>query len=48
MRDYKKYDVWRKAHDFTLFIYKEIISEFPKSESRVFNIKRPAFALSIK
>ena len=32
MRDYKKYDVWQKAHEFTLYIYKEIIPHFPKSE----------------
>lgn len=32
MRDYRKYEVWQLAHALTLFVYKEIIMEFPKSE----------------
>ncbi len=32
MRDYKKYEVWQNAHELTLFMYKEIIPLFPKSE----------------
>ncbi|MBC7587706.1 MAG: four helix bundle protein [Chitinophagaceae bacterium] len=32
MRDYKKYEVWQNAHQLTLFVYKEIIPLFPKSE----------------
>jgi hypothetical protein len=32
MRDYRKYDVWVKAHQLVFFVYKEIIIEFPKSE----------------
>ena len=32
MRDYKKYDVWVKAHELTLFVYKTVIPQLPKSE----------------
>jgi len=32
MRDYKKYDVWKKAHELVLFTYKEIIRLFPPEE----------------
>jgi four helix bundle protein len=32
MRDYRKYDVWRLGHEFTLYVYREIIPFFPKSE----------------
>lgn len=32
MRDYKKYEVWVKAHQLTLHVYKEVLPSFPKSE----------------
>ena len=32
MRDFKKLDVWRKAHELTLFVYRNILPKFPKSE----------------
>lgn len=32
MRDYKKLDVWSKAHQLTLFIYKEILPKMPAEE----------------
>lgn len=32
MRDYKKYDVWVKSHELTLYVYKEIVPLFPSSE----------------
>ncbi len=32
MRDYRKYEVWQKAHLLTLHIYKVIIPCFPKEE----------------
>ena len=32
MRDYKKYDVWIGAHELTVFVYKDIIPQLPKSE----------------
>lgn len=32
MRDYKKLDVWKKAHEAFLFIKKDIVTKFPKEE----------------
>ena len=32
MRDYKKLEVWKKSHELTLFMYKNILPAFPKSE----------------
>ncbi|MGF7080628.1 four helix bundle protein [Mucilaginibacter sp. UYCu711] len=32
MRDFKKLDVWKKSHELTLFVYKNILPKFPKSE----------------
>lgn len=32
MRDYKKYEVWGKAHKLTLQVYKEVLPCFPKNE----------------
>jgi len=32
MRDYKKLDVWKKAHEQYMFIKKNIAIEFPKEE----------------
>jgi four helix bundle protein len=32
MRDYKKYDVWIRAHELTLFVYKDVIPQLPRSE----------------
>jgi four helix bundle protein len=32
MRDYQKLDVWRKAHLFTLQVYKEILPIMPNEE----------------
>ena len=32
MRDYRKYDVWVKSHELTLYVYKNVIPELPKSE----------------
>ncbi|MBI1781476.1 MAG: four helix bundle protein [Sphingobacteriales bacterium] len=32
MRDYKKYEVWVKSHELVLFVYKELLPQFPKSE----------------
>ena len=31
MRDYKKYDVWKRSHELTLLVYK-LTQTFPKSE----------------
>ncbi len=32
MRDYKKYDVWVKSHQLTLYVYTEVLHLLPKSE----------------
>lgn len=32
MRDYKKLDVWKKAHETYLFVKKNIVTKFPKEE----------------
>lgn len=31
MKDYRKYDVWERAHKLVLFVYKDIIPALPKS-----------------
>lgn len=47
MRDYKEYDVGVKAHELVLFVYKEVIPSFPKSEQfeLVSQIKRAAYSI---
>ncbi|HRH47800.1 MAG TPA: four helix bundle protein [Panacibacter sp.] len=47
MRDYHKYEVWQKAHELTLYVYKEIIPLFPASEKYelVSQIKRAAYSV---
>ena len=49
MRDYRKYDVWQKAHELTLFVYKEILPIFPKSEQfeLASQIKRATYSISL-
>src|SRR6266508_2487900 len=49
MRDYKKYDVWVKAHELVLFIYREIIPNFPKSEQfdLAAQIQRAAYSITL-
>ena len=49
MRDYKKYDVWRKSHELTLFVYKEIIPSFPKAEQFALasQLKRAAYSIPL-
>lgn len=49
MRDYRKYDVWQKAHEFSLFIYKEIIPHFPNSEQYglVSQLKRSSYSIAM-
>jgi four helix bundle protein len=32
MRDFKKLEVWKKSHGLTLFVYKNVLPKFPKSE----------------
>lgn len=49
MRDYKKYDVWLKAHELVLFIYKEVISDLPKSEQYELGnqLRRAAYSIPL-
>ncbi|MET4080684.1 four helix bundle protein [Pedobacter sp. UYP30] len=32
MRDYKKYEVWKRAHQLTLFVYTNLLDAIPDSE----------------
>ena len=49
MRDYKKYEVWSRSHELTLYIYKEIITQFPKTEQfgLASQIKRAAYSIPL-
>ena len=49
MRNYKKYDVWKKAHDLVLFTYGEIIPKFPKTEQFALaaQIKRAVYSIPL-
>jgi four helix bundle protein len=47
MREYKKLDVWKKAHTTYLFIKKEIVSKFPKEERFELTAQLNRAALSI-
>src|SRR5665647_243334 len=49
MRDYTKYDVWVKGHELTLFVYKNVIPQLPKSEQYdlVSQIKRASYCIPL-
>ncbi|MEO6813118.1 MAG: four helix bundle protein, partial [Ginsengibacter sp.] len=49
MRVYKKYDVWIKAHELTLFVYKNVIPQLPKSEQFELcsQIKRATYSIPL-
>lgn len=47
MRDYKKLDVWKKAHETYLFIKKEVVIKFPKKERFELTSQLNRAALSI-
>ena len=49
MRDYKKYDVWAKSHQLTLYVYKEVLPLFPKSEQfdLVSQLKRATYSVPL-
>lgn len=49
MRDYRKYDVWQKAHALTLFVYKEVLPKFPASEKfdLASQIKRATYSIAM-
>jgi four helix bundle protein len=47
MRDYRKYDVWEKAHHLVLFVYNDILPILPKSEQYdlASQMKRAAYSI---
>jgi len=49
MRDYKKLQVWEKAHQLVLFTYKQVITCYPKHEQ--FDLcsqsKRAAYSITL-
>ena len=49
LRDYKKYDVWVKGHELTLFVYKNIIPQLPKSEQYELcsQVKRASYSIPL-
>src|SRR5258706_10340098 len=49
MRDYKKYDVWHKAHELCLHVYKEVIKHFPNEEryELASQIKRASYSVAL-
>ena len=49
MRDYRKYDVWTKSHELTIFVYKVLIREMPKAEQYDLcrQIKRACYSIPL-
>lgn len=47
MRDYKKLDVWKKAHNLYLFLKKNIVGKFPKDEKYELSSQLQRAALSV-
>jgi len=49
MRNYKNYQVWQKSHELCLFVYKEIIVDFPKEEKYELasQLKRAAYSIPL-
>ncbi len=47
MRDYRKYDIWEKAHQLVLFVYNDILPVLPKSEQYdlASQMKRAAYSI---
>lgn len=48
-RDYKKYNVWIQAHQLTLFVYKQMLPNFPKTEQYELasQTKRAAYSIPL-
>ncbi|MBO9733040.1 MAG: four helix bundle protein [Chitinophaga sp.] len=49
MRDYKKLEVWRKAHMMTTFVYRDVVTQLPKHEmfALVSQMKRAAYSVPL-
>ncbi|WP_233509688.1 four helix bundle protein [Pedobacter chinensis] len=49
MRDYQKLDIWKKAHLFTLQVYKEILPAMPIEEKFALTqqIRRAAYSIPL-
>lgn len=49
MRDYKKYDVWKNAHELVLLIYADVVAKLPQSEKfdLTSQIKRAAYSIPL-
>ncbi len=49
MRDYKKLEVWSKAHELTLFIYKEVLPKMPIEEKFALTsqLRRSAYSIPL-
>lgn len=49
MRDYRKLEVWKKAHDMVLFVYSDILPLFPQSEKYDLHsqVKRAAYSVPL-
>lgn len=49
MRDYKKLQVWDKAHELVLFVYKQVIILYPKHEQfdLASQTKRSAYSITL-
>ena len=49
MRDFKKYEVWHKAHELCLHVYKNITVYFPAEErfGLASQMKRAAYSVSL-
>ena len=49
MRDYRKLEVWKKAHELTLLVYREVLPILPKTE--IFHLgaqmKRAAYSIPL-
>ena len=49
MRDYKKLEVWKKAHELNLFVYLQFLPKFPKSEQfdLLSQTKRASYSIAL-
>lgn len=49
MRDYKKYDVWKNAHELVLLIFSDVIKDMPNSErfDLTSQMKRAAYSIPL-